>query len=160
MRIEIFKKGLGTFQVAEDLKNGKTHMVFVAVNGLTFFNSFAVEDPSQETVRGLSTEEASKLCKMVNEKNETGTLYPKLNISLLPLTRYEERNDWENEIAMKKNIIDVFYSNSEYIKSDQIIFAFEERGDFNNGLAVKVLESIAREFKEDGILKYVYYIHG
>ncbi len=80
MKIETFSRGLGNFSVMEDLKNGKIHMVFVAVNGLTFFNAFAVSNPFAETDIGISSELATILCNEVNEKNETGTLFPKLNI--------------------------------------------------------------------------------
>jgi len=30
---------------------------------------------------------------VANEKNETGNLYPKLNITILPLSKYENRDD-------------------------------------------------------------------
>jgi|1048.fasta_scaffold02505_5 hypothetical protein len=160
MKIEPFNRGLGDFSVKEDLKNNKFHMVFVAVNALTFFNAFAVVDPSTETEKGISLEQATRLCEIVNEKNETGTLFPKLNITILPLSRYNGRDDWDNEERMKKNIKDAFLANSLYIKSRVLIFAFEARFDFNNELAVKVLEKVANEYNDDGILKKVYFIWG
>ncbi len=160
MRIETFNRGIGDYSVMEDLKNGKLHMVFVAVNGLTFFNAFSVENPLQEAEKGISSEQATKLCNVVNEKNETGTLYPKLNITILPLSKYENRDDWNNENSMKKNITDAFRANSLYIKSKEIIFAFEAGFDFNNILAVRVLEQVAREYSDNGILNNIYYIRG
>jgi len=160
MRIETFNKGLGDFAVMEDLKNGKIHMVFVAVNALTFFNAFAADNPFEETEKGISSAQATRLCNEVNEKNETGTLYPKLNITILPLTRYENRDDWDNEDSMKKNINDAFKANALYIKSKELIFAFEARFDFNNKLAVKVLEQVARDYNDDGILKNIYFVWG
>ena len=93
MRIETFNRGLGDFAVMKDLKNGKTHIVFLAVNGLTFFNALSVDNTLEETEKEISSEQATRLCNVVNEKNETGTLYPKLNITILPLTRYENRED-------------------------------------------------------------------
>ena len=49
MRIHTYNRGLGDFSVMQDLKDGKLHMVFVAVNALTFFNAFAVDNPFKET---------------------------------------------------------------------------------------------------------------
>jgi len=160
MRIETFNRRLGDLAVLEDLRNRKIHMVFVAVNGLTLFNAFAVENSLEQTEKGISSEQATKLCNVVNEKNETGTLYPKLNITILPLSRYENRDDWDNEDSMKKNILDAFKANSQYIKSKELIFAFENVFDFNNELAVRVLEKVAREFNDDNILKNIYYVWG
>ena len=160
MRIETFNRGLGDFAVMEDLKNGKIQMVFIAVNASTFFNAFAVDNPFEETEKGISLEQATRFCNVVNEKNETGTLYPKLNITILPLSRYENRDDWDNENSMKKNITDAFEANSLYIKSKEMIFAFESRFDFNNKLAVRVLEQVAREYSDNGILNNIYYIWG
>ena len=158
MRIETFNRGLGDFAVMKDLKNGKTHIVFLAVNGLTFFNALSVDNTLEETEKEISSEQATRLCNVVNEKNETGTLYPKLNITILPLTRYENREDWDNEDSMKKNINDAFKANSLYIKSKEMIFAFENRFDFNNKLAVKMLEQVAREYSDNDILKKIYYV--
>ena len=160
MRIETFNRALNSPALMEDLNNDKIHMVFVAANALTFFNVFAVVNPFARIEKGISSEQASILCNLVNQKNETGTLYPKLNISILPLSRYENRDDWDDEDIMRKNIKDVFKVNSLKIKSKELIFAFEARSDFNNYLAVKVLEKIAREYSDDDILEKVYYIRG
>ena len=59
---------------------------------------------------------------------------------------------------MKKNINDAFKANSLYIKSKEMIFAFENRFDFNNKLAVKMLEQVAREYSDNDILKKIYYV--
>lgn len=158
MRLEYDNKSRGVFDYMRDLKNGKIHMVFVAVNSLTNFNAFAVEDRDQETEKGISSEQATRLCYIANEKNETGTLYPKLNITILPLSKYENRDDWENENTMEKNINDVFKANSLYIKSNEIVFALENRPDFNKALAIRVLEKVARAHPEGGILKNIYHI--
>ena len=160
MRIDTYNRYLSDFAVMQDLKDGELHMVFVAVNALTFFNAFAVNNPFEETEKGISSEQATKLCNIVNENNETGTLYPKLNITILPLSRYKIRDDWDNENSMEKNIKDAFKANSLYIKSKEMIFAFEARFDFNNELAVRVLEKVAREHTKDVILEKIYYLRG
>jgi hypothetical protein len=160
MRIDTYNRYLSDFAVMQDLKDGELHMVFVAVNALTFFNAFAVDNPFEETEKGISSEQATKLCNIVNENNETGTLYPKLNITILPLSRYKIRDDWDNENSMEKNIKDSFKANSLYIKSKEMIFAFEARFDFNNELAVRVLEKVAREHTKDVILEKIYYLRG
>ena len=85
-------------------------------------------------------------------------MYPKLNITILPLSKYENRDDWENEDTMEKNINDVFKANSLYIKSNEIVFALENRDDFNKALAIRVLEKVARVHPEGEFLKNIYHI--
>jgi hypothetical protein len=157
MRLE-YDNSRGVFKYSDDLKNDKIHMVFVAVNALTNFNAFAVEHYDHETEKGISLEQATILCNVVNEKNETGTLFPKLNITILPLSKYNNRDDWDNENSMEKNIKDAFKENLLHIKSNEMIFALEGRHDFNKALAIRVLKKVAREQPKDGILKKIYHI--
>jgi hypothetical protein len=157
MIIEPFNRELGGIDTRNALQQGKLHMVFVAVNALTFFNPFAVHTNMPGS---LSSEKASELCDIVNSKNETGTLYPQLNISILPLTKYENRDDWNDEDIMRRNIEDAFKANALYIKSKEILFAFEERHDFNNRLAMKVLEEVANDYPGDGFLNRIFFIWG
>jgi hypothetical protein len=77
---------------------------------------------------------------------------------ILPLSKYENRDDWENEDTMEKNINDAFKANSLYIKSNEIVFALENRDDFNKALAIRVLEKVARVHLEGEILKNIYHI--
>jgi hypothetical protein len=148
MEIENLNRNLSDSKVTEDLRKGKIHIVCVAVNALTFFNAIAVQS------LGISSELATLWCKEVNEKNETGTLYPKFNITLIPVPNYENRNDWDNETIMIKHIKDAFLANSKYIKSSEIIFALEQVKD---SLANHVLRKVASELQDNGILKHIYY---
>ncbi len=152
MKLEIFRRGLQELAFSGDVSAGKFHVAFLAKNGLTFFNAFAVQNE-----HGISSEQATQCCAVVNEKNETGTLYPKLNITILPLSRYENRDDWDNENSMRKNIEDVLKANSTYIKAQEILFVFEFGWDFNIELAIKVLKKVAFEYRDDQILKHIYY---
>jgi hypothetical protein len=77
---------------------------------------------------------------------------------ILPLSKYENRDDWENENTMEKNINDVFKANSLYIKSNEIVFALENRDDFNKALAIRVLEKVAKAHPEGEILENIYHI--
>jgi len=68
----------------------------------------------------------------VNRAKETGTLYPKINITLLPSPSacygfidsnvYNDGDYSEEEVIA--HILDAFKANSEYIKSDKMYFDF------------------------------------
>ena len=116
-----------------DFLNKKVHIICPAVNGLTTYNAFA------HAIGNMPNDQVGQLANTVNSKNETGTLYPKLNLTIIPLSIFENRNDFNNEELIKKHISDCFESEEKYIKSHRMIFVFEERSDFDSELALKIL---------------------
>lgn len=102
-----------------DFLEKKIHLVCPASNGLTTFNVFAC------IIGKMSSEEANQMVDLVNEKNETGTLYPKLNLTIVPVTNDNGRNDTGNKKIIRKHILDCFESNEKYIKCSKLIFALD-----------------------------------
>lgn len=158
MEIERFGAILDSPVWIDHFLNGRFHMTFFAVNGLTFFNAFAVHAVGEGN--SITHETGTRLCENVNAENETGTLYPRLNINILPLTRYGDRDSWHDEESMRRNIQDAFKANTLYSKCPQMLFGFEERHDFNNVLAMKVLEQEAAQIEDTNILRRIFYIPG
>ncbi|HEY5327367.1 MAG TPA: hypothetical protein VIJ27_10240 [Mucilaginibacter sp.] len=117
----------------DDFLNKRIHIICPAANGLTVFNAFVVYPA------GMSHDKAGQLAETVNIKNETGTLYPMFNMTIIPLTLFKNRNDFGNEVIMKKHIADCFEAHKTYIKSPKMIFVFEKKDDFDYQLATKVL---------------------
>jgi histidinol phosphatase-like enzyme len=82
------------------------------------------------------------LCIDANQNNEVRTLFPKINVSVFPLSIYEERNSWEDYEQMKNAILKIFEFDQKYLKSRRILFALEERYDFNRKLSYSILEEV------------------
>ncbi|WP_145931097.1 hypothetical protein [Immundisolibacter cernigliae] len=110
----------------EELPKNKIHYVSVAMPGLTMASSF-IDDA------GFTTEERCALMNTVNQAKETGTLYPKANITLLPSPIAKDRMGFNLDVFndgdySKKEIIshmeDAFKANKEYIKSKTMYFDF------------------------------------
>lgn len=123
-------------------RKGQTHVVCVALNGLTFFNGLAIETFEKEHRSYVSFEEGTRLCIDANQNNEVRTLFPKINVSVFPLSIYEERNSWEDYEQMKNAILKIFEFDQKYLKSRRILFALEERYDFNRKLSYSILEEV------------------
>ncbi len=108
------------------LQNGSVHYVSVAMPGLTVASTYI------ESTGGFSVNERNQFMMMVNRAKETGTLYPKINITLLPSPRasylggdVNVYNDGDySELEVINHIKDAFKANSEYIKSDKMYFDF------------------------------------
>ncbi len=135
MELTIISDGPWVLDGANDFIAKQIHLVCIAVNALTTYNVYTT------AVGGIPNEEAAKYAEIVNIKNETGTLYPRLNMTIVPLTIYGDRNDFGNDVIMKKHILDCLDSNEKYIKSPTLIFALERRFDFDMDLALKTLNS-------------------
>jgi hypothetical protein len=155
MRAKYFDRGLGSFNVMADFRAKRLHVVCVAVNALTFYNAFAVD-----VANGISTEEAQAFADTVNNHNEVGTLWPKFAMTLIPLTRWKDRNDVGDHDVMSRHIRDAFLANREYVKCNEIVFAFEQRDDFDAALATEVLLEEAAAMDGDQFLQQVFYIPG
>lgn len=141
MKITIIDEDPCVLDGKEDFLNKKIHIVCVAVNALTIFNVYAA------TIGEMLTEEATRYANTVNRHNETGTLFPKLNLTIVPLTIFENRNDTGNRNKMQKIIIDCLDSNEKYIKCTNLIFALERRSDFDRDTALEVLKAIVNNYK-------------
>jgi hypothetical protein len=117
---------------SNNLKNKEVHIVCSALYGLNTYGALSSEF--------ISHEEASAHALRVNKANETGTLYPKAPITIIPLSIFEERNDFGNAALMKKLIEDCFVANEQYWKIPHLHFCFDSGHVFDNELALKTIE--------------------
>lgn len=122
-----------------EILNKQIHVICLAVNSLTVFNVYS-------HILGLSNELATKHAIFVNTKNETGNFFPKYNLTIIPLSDYENRNDFGNRTVFEKHVQDCFDSNEKFIKSPKLIFRIENRGDFDIELFEQVLFEKAEEY--------------
>ena len=152
MNVEIFNKAINSNELMADYRQKNIHLVCVAVNALTYFNVFAT------SIGGISNYLASELSSKVNRLNETGTLYPDLNLTIIPLTAFNDRNDFGNHEIMTKHIEDCFTANEQYLKCENVVFALEDRGDFDYNLALKVIIEVAAAKTNLVFTKSIFYI--
>lgn len=139
MKFKIVENGPWTYDGREDFLSKKVHLVCLAINALTQFNVYAT------AIGDLSHDSADIFVTKVNEENEVGTLFPKLNLTIVPLSIYKNRNDFGNSEIMRKLINDCFKSNEKYIKCSKLIFAFERVFDFDIDLALEILNEVLSE---------------
>lgn len=151
MELKEYTQSLGSQALEDDFKNKNTHLICVAVNSLTNYNAFATMPG------GISEKKASQLASKVCQANETGTLYPKLNMTIIPLTKTPDRDDFGDRALMKKHIQDCFKANEKYVKCPEILFALEDRGDFDYHLAMDVLKEVVEKADLKFTKKVFYY---
>jgi ABC-type phosphate transport system ATPase subunit len=122
-----------------EVKNGKIHVVCMAKNGLTHLNVYA------ELYYKLEKEIVNKSVDLVNNNMETGTLFPKANISILPIVnniRVGNTNpDRMPFYDLRKCIEDVFKANEEFIKSEIIYFTLES-SYIDKSVVLKIIQEI------------------
>lgn len=125
---------------SDALKNKEVHLVCPAFDGMTSYGPL---------VRlFLSDADAVRHALTVNRANETGTLYPRAPITIIPLSIFEDRNDFGDAGLMKKHIEDCFVANEQYWKIPHLHFSFDSHHVFDIELARKTLEEAleTREF--------------
>jgi hypothetical protein len=108
------------------LKSGSIHYVSVAMPGLTFASA------NVEFAVGFNIGQRNDFMMTVNRAKETGTLYPKANITLLPSpsasyggmdsNTYNDGDYSAEEVCA--HILDAFKANSQYVKSKKMYFDF------------------------------------
>jgi hypothetical protein len=152
MILEVFERDLGDLSFMSDFEVARLHIVCVGVNALTFYNSFATH-----AANGITHEQAGELASIVNQKNEAGTLWPKLPMTILPQSVYGDRNDFGHRQIMRRHIKDAIKANEEYSKCPQLIFALE-RNQFDLDLAYDVLKEIISDIATLLHARNVYYV--
>lgn len=151
MALQEYTPSMSSNELAIKFRKQEIHLVCVAVNCLTLFNAFATGEG------GISEVSASAFAKAVNRANETGTLYPRLSMTIIPLTVADGRDDFGNRQLMKKHILDCFKANEKYVKSPEMLFALEDRDDFDYQLAIDVLDEIVNEIPNFRYTENVFY---
>ncbi len=99
------------------LKKGELHMVCVASGGLTACDCAAC------TVGNLDRDnEVWPFTIKVNENGETGSFYPKLNLTVVPILEWDNRNYPKNpSLFIENSFYDVLLANKNYIKSNTLL---------------------------------------
>jgi hypothetical protein len=110
----------------ELLKRQECHLVSIAMPGFTCASAYI------QFAGGFEVKEAYHFMRIVNEKAETGTFYPKLNLTLLPspaasyrgfdLSTYQLGEYPVDHVV--HHLLDAFEANSRCIKSKTMYFDF------------------------------------
>jgi|GEM_PF-2082805 len=126
MNITLLEHDDNSIDFVDLLKRGNCHFVSVAMPGLTFGSHYI------EFAGGFDVRRRNDFMMTVNRAKETGTLYPKVNITLLPSPSASyggfdtnEYNDGDYpEAEVVAHLLDAFKANSDYIKSKVMYFDF------------------------------------
>jgi hypothetical protein len=118
----------------EDLKKWTTHVVVVADPAGQNFAAY------RERIEALGHQSAEFYVTEVNRRNEAGVFYPKLDLTLLPMSRYQGRDDFGNAEIMARHVQDVFKANEEHCGKDEIYFALDCENTFDAATFEKALE--------------------
>ena len=151
MKITKISETIQQLDLSNDLINKNVHLVCISLNSLTIFQAYAVQ------LLGMSFEDADKHVKVVNNKNEVGTFFPQYNITIVPLSIHENRNDFGNREVFDKHVQDCFDANEKHIKCDKVIFGFENRGDFDFALFEEVLSEKVKTYNFVQTKEIVFY---
>lgn len=138
MEVQPLQIDLASPEASDAFLGNEFHIVCHACNGLTFYNSFAVN------TGGLSFEEAGWYADQVNDANEVGTLYPRLNLTIIPW--YANNDRCPDKEMMKRHIHDCFTANENYVRCPEMIFLFDWTGISN--MAKTVLDEETRIFTD------------
>ena len=140
LTIRKLKETIYQLDLQDDLLSKKVHLVCISVNTLTTFNAYAT------AILKMTFEDAVSYSEIVNKKNEVGNFYPKHNLTIVPLSIYQDRNDFGNREILKKHILDCFASNEKYIKCQKLIFGMEFRDDFDNNLFEEIFFELVNDY--------------
>ncbi len=129
MPVELFR-GYQS-ELLNPLLKRKIHIICVAVKAITSFSIFTEGC-------GIPIDTAETFAADVNENNKPNNLFP-LNLTAFPLSKFKDRDDVGNEELMKSHISNCFEIETEIINSNNMLFMFEKREDFDSELAVRIL---------------------
>jgi len=148
--ISVFQKSPA--DIIEDVKAGKIHIVCMAQNGLTHLNVYA------ELYYKLPRNLVKECVDLVNFSRETGTLYPKAFITILPKTELRNQNLIPLTFdELKKCLEDVFKANEEYLKSEIIYFTLESGYVDLNSAKMIVNELINENSRKELFVKTIWF---
>ena len=139
------------------IENGQIHYVSVAMPGLTQVSALI------QFAGGFDVMQRNDFMLSVNHAREAGTLYPKINVTLLPSptasysgldsNTYNDGDYSEKEVVT--HICDAFKANSEYIKSDTMYFDFRNLS-VSESLYVSCLQmAVLHKIRKDKLPKNI-----
>jgi len=96
------------------LKSGSVHVVAFAEEGFSFFKAYA------EFALGFSIDEGVAFCDRINHADETGTLWPRGNLTAL-LKRHFREHRFDKD-GFRRCVREAFIANRNYCKSSHMVF--------------------------------------
>ena len=126
MNITFLARNDDSSDLVASLKTGACHYVSLAVPGLTCASACV------EYAGGFNLSQRNDFMMTINRAKETGTLYPKVNITLLPSptasyggTDSNTHNDGEyTDAEIVVQLRDALKANAEYIRNETLYFDF------------------------------------
>ena len=110
--------------------------------GSEHFRNFA------DYITDLGKESPEWFAGKVNEKNKAGVFHPKLDLTLLPMSRYGDRDDFGNAQIMVKHVEDVFKANEEYCAKEEICFDLHGEKNFDTATFERKLNWVLANQKQ------------
>jgi len=111
----------------QNLKEGECHVVLIGMIGMTYFSHYC------EYGAGIEQREQETYTFKVNESKETGTLFPKANITILPCgfstnsfvtinSREYVRDGKYGAEAIENHVRDAFVAERDFVRSGLLVF--------------------------------------
>ena len=138
--------------VFEEVQFGQLHLVTPAWPLLVLRNV-------TEVLPELPSDQRWPFIRKVNEandKNNALTLYPSARMSLIPLTKFEERDDFGLRQEMYRHIEYILRVNEEEAKCPDILFDLDINKEFDGRLALEVLSEILAENRDFKLTRRVF----
>lgn len=129
----------------EPLKAGAVHVVAFAEEGFSNFKALA------EFALGIPIGQAVRHCDEINSKDETGTLWPRGNLTALP-KRFFRDPDFDRD-GFRRCLGDAFIANRDYCRSSHLVFQFSCVQLHLDDLFKEVQRMAESEFADSGIDK-------
>ena len=125
------------------LKEGAVHVVAFAEEGFSFFKAYC------EFAVGFSIAQAVKFCDRVNDADETGTLFPRGNLTAMP-KRFFRDPQWDGD-GFRRCLRDAFIANRDRCKSAHIVFQFHCVQTHLDAMSAEIRTMALSEFADSGI---------
>lgn len=98
------------------LKDGSVHVVAFAEEGFSFFKAYC------EFALGFPIQQGVAFCNRINNADETGTLFPRGNLTAIPKRFFRDEN-WDED-GFRRCLRDAFIANRDHCKSKHLVFQF------------------------------------
>jgi len=140
MRVE---RRTGEINQIDALRQHSVHIVAFAEEGLSNFKALA------DQALGIPIGEAVRHCNEINSKDETGTLWPRGNLTALP-KRFFRDLEFDRD-GFRRCLRDAFIANRDYCKSSHLVFEFSCVQLHLDDLFELVQQMAESEFADSGI---------
>ena len=136
----------------DELREGRVHVVAFAEEGFSNFKA------CMEFAFGMSVDEGVQLCDMINRNDETGTIWPKGNLTALPKRFFRE--PLQDPDALRRCLRDAFVANRKYCMCSLMIFDFTCAVENQRELTQITREIYSSEFDSSPLSEVVMHFDG